>query len=436
MRNIQWPSAQTCERLADVAGLELREVPAAEAREFARALELAFGSAAIDDEQLDTTARLTYDPGWAIGFYDGGRLVSTASALNLEVTVPAGPGRPCSSVAVPGVTAVGVLPTHRRRGLLKQMMAYQLGQFRDREAPFAILTASESLIYGRFGYGLASSCQSLAIATKRSSFLGAKDAEEPGPGRMRLVNLDEARTVLPAIHDRARRLRPGEISRPASTWETMLRDPERSRDDDKPRTFVVHEGANGGLDGYASYRYHSKWEDGLPANRVAVEDLYSTSPRTHAALWRFLLDIDLVEEVTAWARPLDEALRWLLAEPRRLRTTGMYDSLWALIVDVPAALAVRGYGIETELVLEITGPSTDRFRVTTGIDGGYCEPAKDDEQTDLVLGLSQLGAIYLGGCRPSVLAAAGLVEETRAGALARADAAFASPLLPFCGTGF
>ncbi len=193
---------------------------------------------------------------------------------------------------------------------------------------------------------------------------------------------------------------------------------------------------NGQADGYASYRIHSKWEDGLPASAVAVEDLYSTSPAADAALWRFLLDIDLVEELTARARPLDDALRWRLAEPRRLRTTGVTDCLWALLVDVPAALEARGYGTETELVLEISGAWGGRYQLATGAGGSNCEQAKDSAPTDLVVGLSQLGAIYMGGCRPSVLAAAGLVEETRPGALACADDAFASPLLPFCGTNF
>jgi predicted acetyltransferase len=418
-----------------VAALELRDVPVSEAREFVRVLGLAFGHDTTDEE-IEAAVSEFYDPDWAIGFYDAGRLVATAGALRLELTLPAGPGQPFPSVTVPGVTAVGVLPTHRRRGLLNQMMAHQLGQFRDRGVPLAILVASESVIYGRYGYGLASSCQGLAIATKRSSFLSTRRPEGPVPGRLHLMGPVEAATVAPGIHDDARRLRPGEVSRSALFWETTLRDLDRSRHGDNARAFVVHENADGRPDGYASYRYHGKWADGLPANRVAVEDLYSASPDVDAALWRFLLDIDLVEELTAGARPLDDALRWRLAEPRRLRTTGIHDSLWALLANVPAALETRGYGIETELVLEVNGVTTGRYKLATAAAGAHCWRAKDTAPTDLVLGLNQLGAIYLGGCRPSVLAAAGLIEETRAGALTRADAAFASPLLPFCGTMF
>jgi predicted acetyltransferase len=418
-----------------MAGLEVREVPASEALDFARVAELAFGNVA-SDEELEATAAELYDPAWAIGVYDAGQLVATAAALPMELTLPAGPGQTFSLAAVPGVTAVGVLPTHRRQGLLTRMMARQLDQFRQREVPLAILTASESVIYGRYGYGVASSSQSVTLATKRSAFVEPPSGPHLQAGPMKLLSATEAANILPALHDRARKLRPGDVSRSKETWDDTFRDPRRHRHGGGGRIYVAHEGPEGDADGYATYRYQWKWQDGLPANSLSVEDVYSTSPAVDAGLWRFLLDIDLVEEVTAGARPLDEPLRWRLADPRRLRTTSINDALWARLVDIPAALSARGYCVETELVLEVEGPTTERFTLATGATGASCRAAKTSEKTDVVLGLSQLGAIFLGGCRPSVLAAAGQVTERRPGALARADAAFASPLLPFCGTRF
>ncbi|MGH9104232.1 MAG: GNAT family N-acetyltransferase [Acidimicrobiales bacterium] len=418
-----------------MAGIELRRVPEQEALAFARVAELAFGEVATDEVARETVDEC-YDPGWAIGVYDGGELVATTSAVGLELTLPAGPGPAFPLVAVPGVTAVSVLPTHRRRGLLSRMMAYQLETFREREVPLAILTASESAIYGRYGYGLASSYQSLAIATKRSGFLGTTWQDDSGPGQLRLVDAADAGKLLPDAHDRARRLRPGEITRSQDHWARILADPERHRHGGGARMYVVHYGEGGEVDGYASYRYQRKWEAGLPGHTVAVEDIYSVSPVAHAALWRFLLDIDLVEEVTVGKRPIDEPLRWWLADPRRLRTTSFCDFLWARLVDVPRALASRGYGTETELVLELTGPATERYWLATSSSAGSCRRARAGESADVVLGLGELGAIYLGGCRPSALAGAGRVREARPGALVRADGAFASPLAPFCGTGF
>jgi predicted acetyltransferase len=418
-----------------MAGLELREVPASEAVVFGRVADLAFGNVATDEEAKATAAEL-FDPDWAIGVYDAGRMVATAGATSMELTLPAGSGQPLPILAVPGVTAVGVLPTHRRQGLLNRMMAHQLRQFREREVPVAILTASESGIYGRYGYGLASSYQSLSIASKRSSFVAPASGEGRGPGSLRLVDAAEAANILPRLHEQVRRLRPGDVSRSKEVWEATFRDPERFRHGGGARTYVVHEGTGGQPDGYASYRYHWRRNDGLTANSISIEDIYSTSPGVDAMLWRFVLDVDLVEEVTAGMRPLDEPLRWRLEDPRRLRTTGINDGLWARIIDIPTALGARGYSAETELVLQVEGASTERYALATGATGGSCRLATEGEKTDLVLGLSPLGAIFLGGCRPSTLAAAGRVEEIRPGALARADAAFAGPLLPFCGTHF
>jgi predicted acetyltransferase len=414
--------------------MELRTVPASDAVAFSRALELCFGNV-IGDEEAEANAACYFDPDWAIGFYDSGRLVATTSANNLELTLPAGPGAPFPLARVVGVTAVSVLPSHRRRGLLTQMMSRQLAQLQEREVPLAILTASESVIYGRYGYGAASWGQSLAIASKRSGF--AERAVNASAGRTRLMDAEEAAGTLPAVHKRARALRPGEIDRSAARWAVLFADRHWEHRGASPRMFAVHEGPNSELDGYVTYRYKSHdWPHGLPGHRVEVEDLYSVSPSVDAALWRFVLDLDLVEELTAADRPLDEPLRWRLADSRQLRTTAVTDFLWLRPVDVPAMLAARGYGIETELVLEVTGHSPGRYVLVTGPKAGACSPAKQSQRTDLVLGLPELGAIYLGGNRPSVLAAAGRAQEARPGALGRADAAFASPLAPFCGTHF
>jgi predicted acetyltransferase len=425
-----------------VAGLEVRQVPTSDALTFGRVVELGFGSVATDQEAEETATAL-FDPEWAIGVYDDGQLVATASANIMELTLPAGTGAPFPVLAVAGVTGVTVLPTHRRRGLLNRMMAFQLDQFRLRQAPLAILTASESIIYGRYGYGLATSFQSVSLATKRSAFV-QPPAQVQSPnsnglglgGRMRLVSAAEAVNILPAVHEQARRLRPGEVNRSKETWAARFRDAGQLRHGAVPKTYVVHEQADGTVDGYASYRYRHNWSEHLPGHTIAVEDIYATSSPADAALWRFVLDVDLVEEVTADMRPLDEPLRWRLAEPRRLRTTSISDCLWARLVDIPTALSARGYCAETELVLQVEGPVTERFLLATGATGATCRRAGDGERTDLVLGLSQLGAIFLGGCLPSVLATAGLVEEARPGALVRADAAFRSPLLPFSGTHF
>lgn len=417
-----------------MAELELRSVPPSDALAFARTAEMTFANIATDEETKETKAEI-YDPDWAIGVYDGSGLVATTSATSMELTLPAGAGQPFPVLEVIGVTGVGVLPTHRRRGLLNRMMAHQLGQLRERGVPLAILTASEAGIYGRYGYGLACSFQELTIATKRSQFLDGVGLPLTQGGRLRLLSAADAADVVPGVHQQVRRRRPGEIDRSKTRWELLLRDPERHRGGGGPRFYVLYEGPHGVPDGYASYRYKWNWEGGLPHHSVSVGDLYMTSTEVGTALWRYLLDLDLVGEVTA-RRPLDDPLRWCLADPRQLRTTRVSDMMWVRLVDIPVALAARGYGAETDLVLEVEGDPTGRYALATSPEAGDCRRARSRDKTDLSLGVAELGAIYLGGCRPSVLAAAGRIRELRHGALARADAAFASPLVPFCGTSF
>jgi len=319
------------------------------------------------------------------------------------------------------------------------MMDFQLGQFREREVPIAVLTASESLIYGRFGYGLAASYASLVIASKRSAFRELPYLAPEPDGKLRLVDKEEATKILPGLHAAAMRKRPGDVGRSEARWSGLLDDPERARGGGGGRMYVVHERGDGSPDGYASYRHVWEQQGGSHLHAAVVEDLYALTPTVHASLWRFLLDLDLVEEVRAVGRPVDEPLRWMLADPRKLQTAALRDMLWVKLVDVPAALSARGYGTETDLVLEVGSPGAGearRYRLETSPETGGCRQARDGEATDLVLALSDLGAIYLGGCRPSVLASAGRIQEARPGALARADAAFASTLAPFCGTHF
>ncbi len=324
---------------------------------------------------------------------------------------------------MPGVTAVGVAPTHRRRGLLTSMMHYQLADYRDRGYPFAILVAAEAGIYGRFGYGVAQFIQSIAIDTRRAAFLAAPSTAD----RMWLVDADEAGKLLPGIHDQARRAQPGELARSPQWWDHHLKDLEKNRDGGDRRFYAVHESAAGDADGWVSYRYHRDHD------RVEVRDVVAAAPGVAAALWRFVLNLDLVEEVRAGIRPVDEPLRWLLADGRQMRTTQVVDHVWVRIVDVPAALEARGYRVESRLALQI---GDDRFVLETGPGAGSCRKAKNGEQADLVLGLAELGAVYLGGVRPTELAAAGRVSEVRPGALARADQAFAGGVAPFCSIDF
>lgn len=361
--------------------------------------------------------------------FDGEDVVGTAGANSFELTVPGG-----LQVAAAGVTAVSVRTTHKRRGILTSMMRHQLTDVANRGEPLAILLASESIIYGRFGYGLATLHHGIEIDPHHGDF--AKPFVDTG--RFRQVDSDGAAKVLPGLFDASRKRNPGDVHRGAAWWDVYFKDREHERQGASGLFFVVHESKKGKADGYIAYRVKNDWRHGLPGNEIRINDLVADDPDVYAASWRYLLDIDLAGSITAWGRPVDEPLRFLLDDPRRLRTTVHGDFLWARIVDVPAALSGRRYGTEADLVLEVTdsflGFGTGRFALSAGRDGASCTTTK--KKPDLELAIADLGAIYLGGNAPSTLARAGRIIEKSKGALARADALFTTHPSPFCRTGF
>jgi predicted acetyltransferase len=389
------------------------------------------------DDRADSerhARELEVDRAWVA--VDQGRFVANAAIASLDLTLPAPPGELAPVIPFAGVTAVGVHPTHRRRGLLRQLMAHTLADGRARGEVLAGLIASESVIYGRFGFGHATSVTELRIDSREAAML------QPAPRLdIRLVDADEARKVLPELFDWQRRVRAGEPNRGAGHWDERLADrPHRRRGGGNALFHAVCD------EGYVSYRVHE--EDILKGERcrLAIDELRGLRPEVEAGLWQFVFEIDLVGEVTARRRPLDEPLRWRLADPRQLRVTDVTDWLWVRILEVPAALQARGYRRDGRLVLDVLPPQDDldgqpdpapgRWLLEAGPDGASCRAARRGERTDLRLRVTDLGALYLGGFPASVLAAAGRIEECRPGSLDRADALLATSPAPLTGTGF
>ncbi len=327
---------------------------------------------------------------------------------------------------------VTVLPTYRRRGLLSQLMRRQLTDVRARGEAIAVLTASESVIYGRFGYGVATSRMHFEIERHHAQLATALQPE----GELRLVEQAEALPSLIALYDELRLRQPGAVSRTPTFWEAEMLSPVTP--DSGARFFVLYEGASGRVEGAAYYRPQRQWMDNLPQTTVLVEELLAVTSAARAALWRYLLSLDLIAKVRAVNRPMDEPLRWMLADPRRLRVTAINDDLWLRPIDIPVALAARRYADAGRLVLAVEdallSENTGSYTLECGQDGAECR--RTDEAADLALGVADLGAALLGGVRFSTLAAAGRVEERSPGALTRADALFAAEAVPYSGTPF
>jgi predicted acetyltransferase len=410
--------------------LELRAITDDERRAFNRAVATAFGGIPTEAELDEWGDELAVDR--TLAAFDGDEIVANAGAYTFELTVPGG-----ARVPTAGVTVVGVRATHRRRGLLTRMMDEQLDDVAQRGEPLAALTASESSIYGRFGYGQATSSTWWQLTREGTAFASPSAAS----GTVRLVDRDTALAAVPAVYDGAARARVGEVTRSEKYWERVYkegRQPASPSGDGTPFFTAVHYDAAGSPDAFARYSVKGEWPHGRAANVLRVHEAHATAAEAEAALWEYLLGVDLVGSVRADDRPVEEPLRWRLADPRRVEVTQLTDHLWVRVVDVAAAMSARTYATDDALVLALVDPfrpiNDGAWLVEGGPGGATC--ARTDRDPDLVLSAADLGALYLGGVSASTLALAGRVEERTRGAVARADRFLASHPAPWCSTHF
>jgi predicted acetyltransferase len=407
---------------------EIRPITHEEFTPFATQLEHAFGHA--PNPEVIEHFRQVFEFDRSLAAFDGSRIVGTAGIDSFELTLPG-----LTRVPAAGVTAVTVAPTHRRRGILTSMMRQQLRDVRERGEPVAMLLASESVIYGRYGYGLATHQVELQADRGYSEF-----GHHPKiTGSVEPIDRGEAPRVLPKIYDEVRRQYPGCVDRSDKWWELTFRDIESWRDGHSDRLYVVYRSGKGKLEGYVSYRVKMNWEDGgFPNGKMRVTDFITGSSEARAALWRFCLGVDLMTSVTIDNAPVDDPLRWMMADPRRLRIKSAIDFLWIRLVDVVAALSARRYSLEGKLVLEVEDPfcpeNSGRYVLEGGPGGATCKRTRT--KPDLSLQITDLGAAYLGGVAFSTLAGAGRVLENGKGSLRRADLMFSSDPQPWCSTGF
>ncbi|MHC9296039.1 enhanced intracellular survival protein Eis [Mycobacterium sp. LTG2003] len=369
----------------------------------------AFGE--LEDPETMAVWRGLVPAGGAVVVRDGGDgssadIVGQSLYLDLTLTVPGG-----AELPVAGLSFVAVAPTHRRRGILRAMYTDLHDRIADAGYPIAALTASEGGIYGRFGYGPATTVQEVSIDRRFAGF----HASAPDPGGVRMVKPAEHRDELIDIYDRWRRQTPGGLVRPAGLWDDLLADREKARGGGTEWFAFLHR------DGYALYRLHG---DGPKVVRVG--ELTAATPEAHAALWRALLGLDLMEKVTTWTHPGD-ALPYLLTNPRLARVTSSADDLWLRIMNVPRALEARHYSADLDVVLEVAdGFRSDGGRFAVQITNGRARCTPTGEAADVELDLDVLGSLYLGGHRADGFVAANRVRAKDFEIVQRLSAAFVS----------
>lgn len=401
--------------------VEIRPVRADEAEELYRAMGLGFG--------FDPRAELTQNFADQLEFertrcvFDDGKMVGTSGAYSLDLAVPGG------TVATGGTTIVSVRATHRRRGLLRAMMQAHFEDVREREEPLAALWASESSIYGRFGYGAASFSASCEIERAHSEFR----TPFAGTGVIRLLEVEEARKLLPLVYDAVWGERPGHFARPTAWWmQRRTLDPEPFREGASAYRYALYEEGDSPR-GYLQYRVKPGGDAvGIPTGTLLVQELQAIDVPATAALWRYALDVDLNATIRAWNRPLDDALFWLLRDPRRLKRS-IFDAMWVRVMDVAAALEVRSYQVEGRLRFaihdELCPWNKGCWELEATPAGARCRPSR--AEPELAMDVAELGAVYLGANRLRELGRAGRVEGSPQ-ALARADRLFGWDPAPWC----
>jgi predicted acetyltransferase len=359
-------------------------------------------------------------------FVDG-KLAGGSAIVSVELTVPGG-----KQVPLGGVTSTGVLPTYRRRGLLRKIMTAMLDDCRERGEFLAGLSASEGTIYGRYGFSPATFQHRWEVRRTDAAFR----ADFTDPGSLELVDGVVAASAWPVLHEQVRATRVGEVSPLPGKWDGLAAN-ALPADGSGPAHHLLHRSANGEVDGAALFRL--PWSpDPDHAGVLQVEAFEALTQDAYRALWGLLLDFDLTKRVVAARRPVDEPLCWMLTNPRALKLTRSRDNLWLRILDVPKALAARTYAESDSLVLDVSDDlrpwNAGRWRLEASRDGATCTASGD--AADLSLTVNELGSLYLGGVSATVLAHASRIRALRPDALSRLDALLRPDRVPHNAVGF
>ncbi|MDA0265133.1 MAG: GNAT family N-acetyltransferase [Chloroflexi bacterium] len=390
--------------------LEMRSITADEFVRWARAEARAHGNRLDDDpEEL----RPHFDLERSVAVFDGAEIVGGSHSHRVEMSIPGG------SAVISGVANVAVQPTHTRQGIMTRMMQHQIDNFHERGEPLAALFSSESLIYGRFGYGVGSLYERWLIERPHNAFA----RNHASPGRIGFVDPADITRDLPQVYRRSTADRPGLFQKPVHHWERESRAIEHTQGGPGGLFYIAY--TDGGkVDGYAAYR--------ITGTTLVVNELMAATREANSALWRFCFDVDRVERTEALKRPVDDPLPWMLADPRRLQRSTR-DGVWLRLVDVCAALPLRRYLQSGRLVLEVRDPqcpwNEGRFELEGSPEGAECRVSS--ESPDLTIGVSALASAFLGAVSFSTMAQACLVDELTPGALLRADRMFSVERQPW-----
>ncbi|MGW3632544.1 GNAT family N-acetyltransferase [Streptomyces sp. NPDC005122] len=409
-------------------GIDVRPITGTEIPDWIRALNTGFlRSPAVSEQETADRGSFMLLPR-TLGAFDTGRCVATFRSFPQRLTTVGG-----AHVPAEAITNVSVTATHRRRGLLTRMMDTALTAAKERGDVVATLIAAEYPIYGRYGFGPATTATQWTVDVPRTGL----DRRWSGPadgGRIDLVDGEEVRKTGPELHARLSRTQPGVVSRVERWWQVNTGALKPDGTTWTEPFHAVYRSADGEVEGLVAYRADDNWGDAKqPLNTATVKWLIGVTPAAERALWHYLCSIDWITQVkTGWRAP-DDLLPDFLPDPRAARITSQADWLWVRILDVVRAMEARTYAGSGTLVLDVTdgdGLSAGRYRLDVGPDGAACAPT--GQGADLTLDVRELSALWLGEASAVRLAALGRVREEREGAASVADALLRTSRRPWC----
>ena len=356
--------------------------------------------------------------------------------FGFQLTLPGG-----AQVPVAGVGDVGVITSHRRRGILRSMMAWLFEDAVERGEVASLLTASQATIYGRFGFGMAEPLRRIEVPVTSSQL---RDDVPVAEGSVRVHDVAHDRDLLleqlPGLHDRC--ATSGSLTRTAQWWSVVLGEAETYVGGHTSQRALVHCDTAGDPDGYAIYRNEERWGDHGSQGVLEVREVVGASPAVELALWKALFEVDLIVAVRA-ALPAHHLLDDALVDLRAMRCSAFRDHMWLRPLDVPALLGARTYSADGVLTLSVedrSRPATGgTFRLQVESGAATCERVSSapvgPAGADVALPVSDLGARVLGAGSFRAVARVGRIQG-EPDALALADAMFDADPPPWTDTKF
>jgi predicted acetyltransferase len=393
--------------------LSLRPVTAGELESFARAEARANNRHATQEYVVHGQHSLATDR--TLAAFDGDELVATSVSHAFQISIPGG------ELPLGGIGWVSVLPTHRRRGIMTQLVDEHLRASHERGECLCGLWSTGGDMYARYGFGISAFSESWKIDAHNARL----NTVVPNAGRLISLHTPESRVRFPDVFTRLGKQRTGVVERDEIFWDVEFEDREEQRHGASGFFFTGYELDNQ-LDGYLKYRINEERRE------LEVSELVSTTLDASTTLWAYCFELEQIDTISAWNRPVDDPLPWQVTNPRVIKRN-LHDAMWLRLVSVSDALTSRAYATKNRLVLQVADticPWNDgRYELNVDAAAVSCE--QTTAPADVTVDVSVLGAIYLGGISPGTLHRAGGLEQHRDGAVTELANLFATSVSPW-----